>query len=132
MPSYHYPRKLLVSNRIEADYAINFIADKYARDRFIANSASIGQTLLYIHPETNEVTETTFNDTGGFEAVSKGLYPTTSVIQLVANETAWHILRVNGDVWSWGDARFPGVLGREVTEERYLYSFEVHFLGILI
>lgn len=37
--------------------------------------------------------------------------------QLVANQTSWTAL-CHGNVWSWGDARFPGNLGRDVDDEK--------------
>jgi hypothetical protein len=99
------------------DFAIKIISPQ--SPEFISNSASHGQTSLYIDPERSMKVETYFNQDGRERALSINLFPTDKVIQVVSNDTAWHVLRANGEVWSWGDdARFPGVLGREVTEER--------------
>ncbi|RDW62775.1 hypothetical protein BP5796_11077 [Coleophoma crateriformis] len=39
------------------------------------------------------------------------------VISLVANQTSFTALTSNGEVWTWGDARYEACLGREVCDE---------------
>lgn len=45
------------------------------------------------------------------------IFPHGDIFQVVANATAFHAIRENNEVVSWGDPRFPSVLGREVNEE---------------
>ncbi|KAF7532357.1 hypothetical protein G7054_g8033 [Neopestalotiopsis clavispora] len=40
-----------------------------------------------------------------------------NIIQIAAYETGFVALSNEGEVWSWGDGRFPACLGREVTDE---------------
>lgn len=48
----------------------------------------------------------------------KPLAGVSNVIQTVAYETGFAALSCHGQVWTWGDARYPACHGRDVTEER--------------
>lgn len=39
------------------------------------------------------------------------------IVQVVAYDTGFAALTTGGQVWTWGDSRFPGSLGRDVSEE---------------
>lgn len=45
------------------------------------------------------------------------------IVQLLAHSTGFAALSSTGEVYTWGDERFVGCLGREVSDERYVFVF---------
>jgi hypothetical protein len=113
----YYPKGLVISNLPDVlDYAINFLGKR--SPRLTSNTAFPGHISVQVNPATGEKVERIFDRHGVEKTLSVTLLRADNVIQVVAGDTAWYMLRSNGEVWSSGDARFPGVLGREVTKER--------------
>lgn len=46
--------------------------------------------------------------------------------QFVAYDVGFAVLTVAGEVWTWGDDRYPGCLGRVVSAEKYVYYTYIH------
>ena len=40
------------------------------------------------------------------------------IVQLCAYDTGFVALSARGEVWTWGDERYPACLGRETTDKR--------------
>lgn len=49
----------------------------------------------------------------------------SDIVQLLAHSTGFAALSSTGEVYTWGDERFVGCLGRDVTDEWYVSVFSL-------
>ncbi|KAI0973138.1 regulator of chromosome condensation 1/beta-lactamase-inhibitor protein II [Xylaria arbuscula] len=83
--------------------------------KLLSSTAAVaGNGLIAVYDGDSRIIQCT-SQVGSTEAQRKTFSGMSDIIQLVAYETGFVALSLDGKVWTWGDERYSATLGREVT-----------------